>query len=504
MRTRQEVLGEMSFTEFSIRCLNDFKFFCERLLGLSEYGGIHKHQLEWFKLIRDNDKVLIQAPSGFSKTTIFEAIALFYAWNYKNKKIMIVANTEDRSKQIVSEINKFINDNEIINELRPKDYKETWNKSELVTTTGCRIFLKPYTENMRGERVDFALLDEADSKPYRKISIFSEHVLSRLNPGAKLALISTPDSTTGLMSFIKDKDIGVGDYVFRKYPAIINMKVPGDYWSGESIWNERFPLSELKKRHSTCGEYAFRKIYLCDEKAENESSIFKTAHILNCFDYSRKFEIKPTGGMVFIGCDFAYSNSPRADQDVFVVLEKKDTYLIIRHIEILPRGALVEVKVDKIQELYEQYKPVSIVFDATNIGSQAVHEALSRGLPIVSQNFNPSERKDLIQVLKYQIEYKKLVIPRNNENEEELKITNELVTQLVGFVEKESENTNQMIIDSSARHDDIAMALMMVVKEACKYIDGDFFNLNEDADERFKEVNMLNLDKRMNWDWNKL
>jgi len=502
MRTRAEVLEGMNFSEFSIRCMTDFKFFCERLLGLTDYGGIHNYQLEWFRLIMENDKVLIQAPSGFAKTTIFECIALWIAWNYKNKKIMIVANTEYRSKQIVSEINKFISDNEIINELRPKDYRETWNKSELVTTTECRIFLKPYTENMRGERVDFALLDEADSKPYRKISIFSEHVLSRLNPGAKLALISTPDSPTGLMSYIIDKDRGKGDYVFRKYPAIINMKIEGDYWSGESIWKERFPIEELKKRHSAGTESAFRKIYMCDEKAESESSIFKTAHILECFDYSRKFEIKPTDGMVFMGCDFAYSDSPRADQDAFVVIEKKDTYLIIRHIETLPRGALVQVKVDRIQELYEQYKPISIVLDATNIGSNAVHEAISRGLPIISQGFTATERKDLIQVLKCQIEYKKLVIPRNNENEEELQITNELVTQLVGFVEKESENTKQMVVDSTAKHDDIAMALMMAVKEACKYIDGDFFSQDEDADKKFKKANML--DKRMEWDWNKL
>ncbi len=504
MLTKAEVLQGMSLVEFNTRCQYDFKFFCERMLGLNSYGGIHNYQLEWFQLIRDHDRVLIQCAAGFSKTTIFEAIGIWVAWNNKDKKIMIVANTDSKSKQIIHEIDVFIGNNEIINELRPKDYRETWNKGELRTTSGCRIFCKPYTENMRGERVDFALLDEADSKPYRKISIFYEHVLPRLNPGGKIALISTPESATGLMSHIRDKDRNKGDYIFRKYPAIINMKIKGDYWSGTSIWPERFSIEELKKRMSSSNEHAFRKLYLCDEKAESEESIFRTKYILECFNFKERLSIKPTGGFVIMACDFAYSSGPRADFDCYLILEKKDANFIIRHIEIW-KGVPVPVKVTRIQELYEQYNPNVVICDKSNIGSAVIDELISRGMPIRNQGFSPPERKDLLMTLKGIIEAKKLVIPRYADDSSELSLTDELVAQLVGFVKRESESTSLEIIDSTYTHDDMAISLSMAVKEATRQISGDFFGKDEKtADEKFKESNQLDLDNRVEWDWNKL
>ncbi len=503
MRSKEEVFKGMGVIEFNARCQYDFKFFCERLLGLSDYGGIHDYQLEWFALIRDNDRVLIQCAAGFGKTTIFEAIALWVAWNNRDKKIMIVANTDDKSKEIVSEINMFINNNEVINELKPKDYRDTWNKSELRTTTGCKIFCKPYTENMRGVRVDFALLDEADSKPYRKISLFYEHVLTRLNPGGKIALISTPESATGLMSHIREKDRKKGDYIFKKYPAIINMKIKGDYFSGESIWKERFSIAELKKRMSAGNEYSFRKLYMCDERAESEESIFRTKYILECFDSNEKLSVKPTGGFVVMACDFAYSSGPRADFDAYLILEKKDSFFIIRHIEIW-KGVPVPVKSTRIQELFEQYSPGVIICDSSNIGGAVIDELVSRGLPVKAQSFSHVERKDLLMTLKGIIESKKLVIPRYADDSSELKLTDELVAQLVGFVKRESESFTLEIIDSTYTHDDIAISLSMAVKEATRQITGDFFSKDTKVDDKFKAANRWDVDKKMEWDWDKI
>lgn len=500
MRTREEVLNGMSLIEFNTRCQYDFKFFCEELLNLKSYGGIHDYQLEWFQLIRDNDRVLIQCGAGFSKTTIFEAIALWVAWNYTDKKIMIVANTEDKAKEIIYEINSFINENDIISELKPKHNVDNWNKSELRTTTNCKIFCKPYTENMRGVRADFALLDEADSKPYRKISIFDEHVLKRMNPGGKIALISTPDSTTGLMSHLRERDRNKGLYIFKKYPAIINMKIKGDYFSGESIWPERWPIEKLREKLAESTESSFRKLYLCDEKAESEESIFRVKYILDCFNYKEKLSIKPTGGFVVMACDFAYSSGPRADFDCYIILEKKDSQFIIRHIEVW-KGVPVPVKSTRIQELYKQYEPGIVVCDSSNIGGAVIDELISRGIPIKAQKFGHIDRKDLLMTLKGVIEAKKLVIPRYSDDGSELKLTDELVAQLAGFVRRESESTTLELIDSTQAHDDIAIALSMAVKEATRQITGDFFSENKEDNKKFIENN---IDNMVEWDWNKL
>lgn len=475
MRTREEVLQGMDMVEFLVKCRKDFKFFCERLLGLTQYGGIQDFHMEWFHLMQKHDKVLIQAPSGFAKTTIFEAYALWVAWNQQQKKIMILANTDARSKEIIQDLNNFVNENEIINDLKPKNYRDTWNKQELRTTTGCRIFCKPYTENMRGERVDFALLDEADSNAYNDKNIFTEHVLSRLNPNSKLVLISTPGGVRGLMSYIKS--INQGDYVFKKYRAIVNCEVEGDLSTGESIWKERFPLEELLKRKRAMGESSFRKVYMCDERAESEDSIFKMSYIMDCYDIHRKFETKPEAEEFrVIACDFAYASGPKADYDAYVVLEKKDNFFIIKHIETW-KGVKTPVKVSRIQELNEQFQPHIIICDESNIGNTVIDEMVSRGLSVVPQKFSSEKRKDLLMTLKNIIENQKLVIPRNSKDPDTIEKTNELTEQLLGFVKAQTESTKDRI-DSNAAHDDVAISLAMAVKEAANQINDDFTKLD--------------------------
>ena len=473
MKTTEEVLAGRSLIDFLYKCRENFKFFAEELLEMTDCGGVQDFHLEWVNLIENNKRVMIQAPSGFAKTTVFEMFVVWTAWKEHDKKIMIIANTEDRAKAIISNITNFIEKNELIIDLKPKNYRETWNKQELRTSTRCRIFCKPYTPNMRGERSDFTLVDEADAEAYRNVKIFKEHVMSRLNPNSKIALISTPDSSTGLMNYLLDTD-KKNMWVFRKYKAIINMKVKGVFETGESLWPARFLLSELLDRKETMGEDAFRKIYQCDERAESEDSIFKLRHIMACYDENRKFEAKPTDGLVVMACDFAYSDSPRADFDCFVIIERKDNFFILRHIET-HKGVTNPIKVSRIMELNEQYHPDILVCDASNIGSTSIDDLYGRGLAVIPQKFSPPERKDLLLVLKNVIENGKLVIPRDPEDSDGIELTNTLTEQLLGFVEKISENTKQKLLDSTATHDDIAMALAMAVKEAAKQIEGNFY-----------------------------
>lgn len=510
MRTTEEVLSGMSMLEFLDKC-KDFKFFFEDLLGIKSFGGLQPYMLEWFNLIQENERVMIQAPSNFAKTTVFEAIALYYVWHNFDKKVMIIANTEARAKEIVSDMNRMINENELINNLKPTDYRETWNKTEMKTSTRCRIFLKPYTPNMRGERSDFTLMDEADAEAYRDVSIFKEHVLTRLNPGAKLALISTPDSTTGLMSYIKDTDTE-GTWVFKKYRAIINMKIFGDYSTGESLWKERFSLKVLLKKKAEMKD-AFEKVMMCDEKSEMEDSLFKTKYLIDCYDNRFKFEQKSTGGLIIISCDFAYSAHDSADDTVFVIIEKIRGVYIIRNIIILPKGSDLKTKVEEIKELFEQYKfrldkegnflePI-IVCDGSNIGSDVVNELYTQGYAVVSEPFSAPRRKDMYKVLQNIIENKKLVVPRDPERQETIDLTNLLKEQLLGFYEKKSQQGGYhgTILVSSSSHDDIAAALALAISEGVKQLDDE---LTEFREEKKQKRPNLEMDKAIEWDWKKL
>jgi len=445
-------------------------------------------------------------------TTIFEAIALWFVWNNYNKKVMIIANTDKRAITIVDDINRFIGENELINELKPKEYRETWNKTELRTTTNCRIFCKPYTPNMRGERSDFTLVDEADAEAYRDIKIFKEHVLTRLNPRAKCALISTPDSTTGLMSYLINTD-DEKVWVFKKYFAIIKMKVKGDYSTGESLWEGRWTLQYLLDKKKEMKD-SFEKVMMCDEKAEASESLFKSKYLIKCYDTRFKFQQKSEGGLIIIGCDFGYSDFQTADDTVYVIIEKLNGFYIIRNIEVQPKGVKLPEKVNRISELFEQYKyqidkegnylePL-IVCDSSSVGTDVINELRTKGLMVVDEPFSAPSRRNMFRILQNIVENRKLIIPRDRSDENCIVLTNLMVEQLLGFIEKKTlgDAYKNKILASTAPHDDIAAALAMAIKEGTKQITGDFFG--EDKDKNFRKFNQLDLDKKVEWDWNKL
>ena len=65
MITEEEILRGMNRTRFDMLCRYDFKFFCERLLGMNEMGGIHDFQLEWVDLAERNRNSVIKSSFWF-------------------------------------------------------------------------------------------------------------------------------------------------------------------------------------------------------------------------------------------------------------------------------------------------------------------------------------------------------------------------------------------------------------------------------------------------------
>jgi len=459
MKTISEIIGKMNLVDFLFKCKIDFKFFCEHVLNgpplfLETHGGLHDFQLEWFQLIQNNQRVIIQAPSGFSKTTIVGiAYPIWLAYNYPNKQILVVSKSLPQSTRILGLIRQTIDESELLSELKPKNASETWSRQEIKTTTNCRLYCRPYSINIKGERVDFMLLDEAAS--YENTNIFFDYLVPRLNPQGHLALISTPESTTDLLHVIKART--KKEYVFKTYPAIVGKK---------SIWPERFPMKLLNERRDELGEEFFQKNYMCNPRAESEHSIFSKKAILDCFDYERTFSTE-IQGRAFIGCDFAISRGPTADFDAYVVLDKCDNLFIIKHIEI-KKGLLTPGKVRRIEQLKELYNPTKIVVDETNLGSTIVDELRTRALPIKSQGFHPQERRELLNALRNIIDGKKLVIPRSPDDTHAIDMTNLLFEQLIGFREQENKQTGNKNYISTAPHDDIVMALAMALKEAIR------------------------------------
>ena len=448
---------------FLLRCKTDFKFFCERVLvDLFRDGGLKDYMQEWFSLVENNPRVAILAPSGFAKTTILGvAYPIWLAFTKDSMQIMVVSNSMNQARRVLSLIKSTIENNALLVELKPTNYRETWSANHIKMSTGAAIFCRPYTVNVKGERVDYIILDEAAS--YQNTDIYFDYIVPRLNPHrGKVCLISTPESGTDLMSILAERKL---NYIFKKYTAL-NSK-------GESIWPERFPTSKLNLLREEMGEQFFQKNFMCNTRAEGSNSVFSAKSIVSCTHYDIGYTsevLNPNKGdaEIYIGCDFAIASGSTADFDCFVVVEHVNGMAIIKHAET-NRGISVVEKVAKLTNLYQLHNPMMIIADESGIGQAIIEKLRAEGLPVLGYSFQHLSRNKLLNNLKVLLDNKKLVIPKNRDDVQAVKFADKLEEELLSFREQTSKTTNMTSYVSTGAHDDTVMGVALGVSKIRQY-----------------------------------
>ncbi|MFW5902404.1 MAG: terminase large subunit domain-containing protein [archaeon] len=455
MKSKEEILGDYNETEFLAKCQLDFKFFCERLLGFD----IQPFHMEWFNMVENNQRTAILAPTGFGKTTILGiSYPLWIAFTRTKKEVLVISNSLNQSTRILQHIRDHIENNPLLRTLKPKDANQRWSKKEIVTSSHCKIMCRPYSINIKGEHVDYILMDESAS--YDDPDIYFDYIVPRAaSRGGTICLISTPESTTDLMGIIESKGL---DYEFGKYPAIQD---------GESIWPDRFPLEKLEKFRRELGEQYFEKNYMCNPRAESEKSIYKLEDIQAGFDYSRGFTSQTDGGFTLVSCDFAISDHSTADYDAYIVLEKVDDKIILKHIE-KHRGVRTPVKVKNIRRLVDEYEPLRVIIDKENIGATMVDSLRAEGISVIPQDFHSQSRTAMLMTMKNVLDAHRLVIPRKESDGYAIDMTNELIEQLINIVESTNPISGRKQYVSNTAHNDLAMSLAMGVFHANKIKSG--------------------------------
>jgi len=454
-----KILGteyESNLTGFLIRCRTDFKFFCERVLtDLFRDGGVKPYMMEWFNLVEANPRVAILAPAGFAKTTILGiAYPIWLSFTKRNMQIMVVSNSMNQSRRVLSLIKSTIENNALLVELKPLNYRETWSANHIKMNSGNAIFCRPYTITIKGERVDYIIMDEASS--YQNTDIYFDYIIPRLNPHhGKICLISTPESGIDLMSIIAERKL---DYIFRKYTAITP--------NGEALWPERFPLERLKQIEEEQGEQFFQKNFMCNTRAEGSNSVFTAKSILDCTNYELSFTSEVFGEEkeIYMGCDFAIAAGNTADFDCYVIVERVGDRAIIKFAET-HRGYSVQEKVARILHLFEIYRPLLIIADQSSIGAAIIEELRNKGLPVQGYSFQAFSRNALLNNLKVLLDNKKIVIPRNKEDMLSVEFADKLEVELLSFREQHSKVTGATAYISTSPHDDTVMGLALAVSK---------------------------------------
>ncbi|MFW6172983.1 MAG: DEAD/DEAH box helicase family protein [Elusimicrobiota bacterium] len=421
--------------------------FAEEILNLQ----LKQFHREWIWNIYHNNRVAIQAPTGFGKTTVAMAYVLWLITYHHQKQVLIISKSMPQSIKLLEAVKEEIISNPMLKGLIPKNKNSSWTKTEINTSTKCRVFCRPYSENVKGFHVDLIVCDEAAS--FHDVSIFYRFVVTRATAkNGKIVCISTPESITDLMAQLHTNP----EYWSKVYKA--------EDEHGNSIWKERFSNSKLERIRAEIGEAAYQREYLCNPQAQRDRGVFNPSDIQECYDVSAKFEkvLIEEERNIFMGCDFAIASGKTADYDAYVIVERKGEFVKLIHGE-RHKGLPVASKVDRISFLYETYRPLRIIVDESMVGAAVIEELREKGIPVEGQDFSSKSRNKLLVDLSKLISNHKLLIPRSTKDEQALEFTNILTGELLGFVESKSK-AQSSIISSEAPHDDTVMATALACK----------------------------------------
>ena len=421
-------------------------YFAENVLNL-DLEPFHK---EWLWAIHTKNRVAIQAPTGYGKTTVIGvAYVLWYVMYNQGKQILIVSKSMPQSIKLLDQIKNAISDNPVLQELIPDNNKNTWTKTEINTSTRCKIFCRPYSVNIKGFHVDLIICDEAAS--FLDHNIYYRFVVTRAAAkNGKVICISTPESIADLMAQLKTNP----EYWSRVYVSESN---------GKSNWESHFPMSKLNRIRAEIGEAAYQREYLCNPQAQRDRGVFNPGDIAECYDANSKFG-RPSSkeAQIYIGADFAIASGRTADFDSYVVVERKGEYVALIHGE-RHKGMPVVSKIDRLTELYETYKPIRMIVDESMVGHAVIEGLRNKGIPVEGQDFSSKNRNKLLVDLSKLITEHRLIIPRNSNDETALEFTNILTGELLGFVETKTVMQSTGIL-SEAPHDDTVMSLALACK----------------------------------------
>lgn len=487
-KTKEELLNGRSLIEFDFMAKNSFKFFVEELLDIKTKGGIHDFQLNWIRAIQRHNKVIIKAATGLSKTmTIGVWFTLWECYKKKDLKILIFSRTLDQAKNdVFGRIKEAIEGNPFLVEIfGDEKTAKKWKEGHIITKQNDEIRVRPYKNTVRGSRAHIIYCDEADS--YEESNTYFKDVVTRLFPGGKLILTSTPDGPTNLFYEIKKRDEKTQEYywiitpiITRKDGSLFDPKTFNmeDFKYAKPTWEEMFPLDVIiNERWNVQGRFDFISQQLCEVLGETSNSPFPLKNIIGCYNKNLGFsQDLEEGAVYFIGADFASSDGEKADFCAFSVIQfYKDTF-ILKWLEKLPKGTKYPEVLRRLQELYEIYNKngtCRIIADGTNIGEIIVPKIRNAGMSVLAQKFPWTVKRDMIRsvgiVMQNGMPFIQIPVAGGINQINEIKVVDELQRQLAGFEEIKSVRGELNYKAPPANvHDDLAISFIMALYHASK------------------------------------
>ena len=470
MRTHHEILESyyhqgrvydaQEQLEFHMKALNDFETFFHCVIG-HDVGPYHRIL---FNLLKE-ERLCIMSPRGHAKTEIFSVCyVLWKSIKSNDKEVVIISATDNQSMRIIRRMRLMIESNDFLMEFKPKARSSFWSKSQIVLTNKTRITSSPFTDTIRGNRIDLCVCDDILKKELSEqspsITKFFEIVEPAVDTeGSQLIVVGTPQSSYDLLHVLSEEGSG---YAFKHFQCCKELN--GSICVGPVIFPERWTLEKLQQRFKNMGMAAFMQEYMCVP--------IQPGDII--FDYETL--IKPnidegieelTGGTFgytyWLGVDVALSSDRAADFSAYIVLEKRPgdtTYRVVR-VERPSKGTPTDQQINRIKELNKQFKFNTILIENKG-NSMSIVENLRRDMETagITREFPTTHAEKERVILKLQ----GMLANSHLNMLPESKLINELKS--IGVKHSIRAGRSFEKIESLTGHDDTVMALALSVEAA--------------------------------------
>ena len=309
----------------------EFNYFCFRDKEGNPWITTN-FQLEWWRLIKDHNRIVIFAPIEFAKTEqISRAWTLWQLGHNQNLCGAIISNTSSQATKILGEISEDICTNTHYQYLFPNVKPETrlgkfqkWTDKELMLErefTGKDFSLQAIGVGgpLLGARLDFVILDDVmdfessltQGQRNKVMQWITSTVLSRLAKDGKCIVI---------MTAWHDDDVGhrlakEHNFFKKSYKAILD--------DGSSLWPEQWPISRLEEKRKELGEFEFAR-QLQNEIFSDEMRRFKRKWFEGCLEQGENYGLVDSYTerdlRVITGVDLAIGKGEEHDFTVFFTL----------------------------------------------------------------------------------------------------------------------------------------------------------------------------------------
>lgn len=447
-------LSSVSLEEVMLNASLDFKYFFEAVLG---YRLEWFHE-EWVEMIERFRRVCIVAPRQHGKTTL---VAAYFVWKMlfnKDKRFLVVSDALKQAMDVLKTIKEIINSNRLTKVLIPTTRDNTWSKTEIETTTGCRLVVRANNEKIRGGSYDFVYCDEAGE--YKDKSIFYSVILpTTIARKGKVIVTGTPTSKRDLLSELAREGSG---FIYKVYRAVDS--------NGNPLWRWKYPKEELERMRQSIPAMSWEREFMCNPVGD-ETTLFPFELIEPALDPERGFEHVPDRlGKYYMGFDVALSTRKDADASVWVILKEVDGKLVIAYAE-RAIGMGFEEQVEKTISLYKKYNVRRLVVDKSSFGEVFWQRFKEEDLNVIPYVFSATSRghnrrTNLLMALRNQFERRRIIIPKNNKDIAAYRFSETLLDELSGIYPKV--NRAGEVIYASIGHDDTVIALGLAVQASSR------------------------------------